>query len=151
MPSRGAKAAIAAGRTRRGSAGKNVKIDWFINEVSGKVAMTMQQRVKLATDMVRNKVVRNIGIAVTKTTGPRGGRVVTGRSKPGEFPKSDTVHLKKTIFGHMRTFRGGAEGFIGTPLDYGLILETRMNRSFLKRTMEEERPRVMKILLGPIR
>ena len=149
MPSRGAKAAIAAGKSRR--AGRNVKIDWFIDEVSGKVAMTMQQRVKLATDLVREKVVRNIGTAVTKTTGPRGGRVVTGRSKPGEFPHADTVQLKKTIFGHVRTFRGGAEGFIGTPLDYGVILETRMNRSFLKRTLDEQRPRVMKILSGPIK
>ena len=141
--------AILAARGRR--AGKNVKIDWFIDEVCGKVRMTMQQRVKIATDLLRDVVVRNIGEPVTKSIGPRGGRVVTNRSKPGEFPKADTVQLKKTIFGHVTKHSGGAEGFVGTPLSYGLILETRMNRSFLKRTMEEQRARVVRILSGPMK
>lgn len=45
------------------------------------------------------------------------------------------------------------EGFVGTPLDYGLVLEVskKLDRSFLKRTLDEERPLVMRLLLGPIK
>jgi len=42
------------------------------------------------------------------------------------------------------------DGYVGTPLDYGAILELKMNRSFLRRTLDEERPTIMKILRKPI-
>ena len=35
---------------------------------------------------------------------------------------------------------------VGTTLDYGLILETRMNRSFILRTFNEERNNIRTIL-----
>jgi hypothetical protein len=43
----------------------------------------------------------------------------------------------------------GADGLtaiIGTTLDYGLVLETRMNRSFLQRTLNEMLGQVTRIL-----
>jgi len=60
----------------------------------------------------------------------------------------------KTIFAERRMRRkGDYEGFIGSPLDYGLILETnaKLDRSFLKRTLEENRALVMRILSGPLK
>lgn len=127
-------------------------MEWFIREVSSKVAVTMRQRVGLATQYLKNKVVRNISTPVVKGTGPRGGRVVMGRSVAGEFPHAETTQLMKTIFGEVReTSPGVFDGFVGTPLDYGLILETQMDRSFLVRTLREEQGTIKRILTGPIR
>lgn len=141
--------AVAAARSRRAArAGKrSVEIEWFINEVSDKIELTMNQRVRIATELVKTKVVQNISRPVTKI-----GRRVTDRSKPGEFPKADTTQLMKSIFSQVKkTAKGIWDGFIGTPLDYGLILETRRERSFLKRTLDEELPKVKRILSGPVK
>lgn len=145
-------AAVLAGRGRRASTAdrRNVRIEWFIKNVTSKVNLTMKVRVKLATEFVKDKVVRNISRPVTKG---KGGRV-TDRSKTGEFPKADTTQLMKTIFAHRSQRRkGDYEGFVGTPLDYGLILETnaKLDRSFLKRTLEENRTLVIRMLSGPIK
>jgi len=132
---------------------QNVRIEWFIKEVSQTVSISMRNRVKLATDFVKNRVVMNISRPVTKTKGKKSGRiVVSNRSKKGEFPKADTVQLLRSIFGVVKqSSRGVYDGYIGTPLHYGLILETKMDRSFLKRTLLEERSKVIKILSGPIK
>ncbi len=133
--------------TGKGAGKKLVRIQWFIDEVSNKVAFTMKARVRIATEFVKSKVVKNISRPVTKS----GGRV-SDRSKEGEFPKAETTQLLKTIFGETRTSAKGIyDGFVGTPLDYGLILETRRDRSFLVRTLNEERATVKAILSGPIR
>lgn len=154
-----ASAAVQAARNRRSStaAKRSVRTEWFINEVSDTVEMTMRQRVTLATELVKNKVIENISRPVTKTrvTGRnrRTRTVVTDRSKPGEYPKADTTTLMKTIFGEVRDTRGGAAGFVGTPLGYGLILEVsqRLDRSYLRRTLHEQMPTVQRILTGPIK
>lgn len=146
-------AAVLRARARRAgqAEARNVRMEWFANEVAGKVELTMEQRVRLATAHVMTKVVRNISRPVTVGRGPRGGRVVKNRSKPGQFPKADTTQLMKSIFSGVYNEGKQTIGYVGTPLDYGLILETRMNRSFLKRTLDEERSRVIKLLTGPIR
>lgn len=142
--------AVLAGSGRRSTtdARRNVDIQWFTKKVTDTINLTMKSRVKLATEFIKDKVVRNISRPVTKGSGGR----VTDRSKPGEFPKAETTQLLKTIFGDVITVKPGMyDGFIGTPLDYGLILETRMNRSFLKRTFEENRALVIRMLSGPIK
>lgn len=146
-------AAVLAARARRQQQGaaRTSRIEWFIDEVSDKIEMTLEQRVRLATQLVKDKVIRNISRPVTKGTGPRGGRVVTDRSVPGEFPKADTTQLMKTIFDDYRESPNGFTGYVGTPLDYGLILEIKRDRSFLKRTLEEEMSTVKRILTGPIK
>lgn len=162
--------AIENARARRAGAASQraTEAEWFIEQVSSKVALTMQRRVRLATEFVKNQVIRNISRPVTKTqvTGKQGrnekgqftaGRKytrVTDRSKKGEFPKADTTQLMKTIFSSYQTFGpGNYAGYVGTPLDYGVILETspQFDRSFLVRTLNEERDNVMKILTGPIK
>ncbi len=154
MAARLPSAAVEAARARRaGRAGAGaVETEWFVKEVSDKVSLTMKQRVGIATELLKSKVVRNISTAVVKGTGPRGGRVVTGRSKPGEYPHAETTQLLKTVFSDVReTSRGVWDGFVGTPLDYGVILETMMHRSFLVRTLNEERSKIQRILTGPIK
>jgi len=147
-------AAVLAARSRRGvgSFGRQIKEKWFIEKTVNKIALTMRQRTGIATAFLKDKVIRNISLAVTKGTGPRGGRVVTNRSKSGEFPKADSTQLMKTIFSGVRsTGRKQWEGFVATPLDYGLMLETKMNRSFLQRSLRENRGTIKRILTGPIK
>jgi len=78
---------------------------------------------------------------------------VTNRSKAGEFPKADTTQLLKSIFASYKEGNGVFDGYVGTTLDYGLILETsvRLRRSFLVRTLRRHHYEVHKILSGPIR
>ena len=146
-------AAIGAARSRRAGAGaaRNARIEWFIEEVLNKTQLTLKQRMTIAVDHVRNKVVQNISRPVTKQM--RDGKtIVTNRSKPGEFPKADTTQLLKTIFGQVIDEGNGIlDGVIGTPIDYGLILETKMKRSFLLRTLTAELPTITRIMSGPIK
>jgi len=147
---------VLAARGRRGAvnARKLVNAQWFIKEVSGKIAMTMHGRVKMITHYLRSKVVQNISRPVTKGKGLRGGNIISNRSKPGEFPKAETTHLMKTIFGNVvQTRKGMFDGHVGTTVSYGIILETskRLDRSFLVRTLREETPRIKMMLSGPIK
>ncbi len=101
----------------------------------------------IATEYLRDKVVKNISVPVTKEV-IAGRTRVTERSKPGEFPRADAPHLYKTIFKHVVKTGRGVEGYIGTTLDYGAILETseRLRRSFIRRTVVEELDRLGRIL-----
>ncbi len=148
-----ASSVLTAARNRQvlRSGQSEARIEWMIKEVVGKMEMSFDKRVKLATELVKSKIIRNISKAVVKETGPRGGMIVTQRSVAGEFPSADTSLLMKTIFSEVKSTRGMTRGYIGTPLDYGVILELRRNRSFLVRTLNENRTKVMAILNGPIR
>ena len=148
---KGPSAAVLAARGRRG-ADKSVRIEWFIKNVSDKVELSLKQRTRIAAELLKTSVVRNISKPVTRSIGPKGGKVVSDRSKEGEFPKADTTQLMKTIFMEVRMEgKGVFEGYVGTTLDYGLILETRRNRSFLVRTLNEVRSKIKRILSGPIK
>ena len=146
-------AAVERARGRRASRAEESsrRTEWFINEVSDKINLTLLQRVKLATELVKSSVIKNISRPVTKSVVNR-RIVISNRSKPGEYPKADTTQLMKTIFGiTKRESSSVSDGFIGTILDYGVTLELKMNRSFLVRTLNEERSKVIRILTGPIR
>lgn len=141
---------IVAGRARRGEAG--VRFESNLDNVLKTVNLSMEKRVRFATEFLLTTITKNINVGVTRLTGPRGGKVVI-RSKPGEFPRAETTQLKKTLIKDVRQTRPGLwEGFIGTPLNYGLILESkRLDRSFLVRTLNEQRAMITRILTGPIR
>lgn len=146
--------AVLAARQRRVGAGaaNDVRFQWFLREVNDKVTLTMKERVRIATEHLKSKIVSNISRPVTKGKGSRGGRQVTNRSVPGEFPRADTTLLMKTIFSDVIDMGNGiADGFVGTPLSYGFILETRLNRSFLVRTLYEEQEIIKRILTGPLK
>lgn len=162
--------AIEKARQRRldRAAEQSAKTEWFIDQVSNKVTLTVKARIKLATELVRNKTVVNISRPVTKEVVTRFTKVqgangktrkkkvkrvrVSDRSKPGEYPKADTTQLMKTIFGTVvETSPGIWDGYVGTPIDYGVILELKMDRSFLVRTLREELSKVMKIITGPMK
>lgn len=145
--------AVLAAKKRRAwtDVRRGARFEWFLEKVVDKVKMTMEERVRLATHYIKDKVVENLKTPVVKGKGPRGGRVITGRSKSGEFPHAETTQLMKSIFDEYRVSSSGFEGFVGTPLDYGIILEVRMNRRFLSRTLFEHSLIVKRMLSGPIR
>lgn len=147
-------AAVQAAHMRRAAsaARRPARIQFFMERLK-RVQIPMKSRVDIATEYLKSKVVRNISIPVVKVKGKRGGTIVVKRSKPGEYPRADTTHLMKTIFGQTREISPGVyHGYVGTPLHYGLILETskRLRRSFLKRTLYEELPRLREMMTGPI-
>lgn len=146
-----ASAAVAAAQARRGQR-TDVEVQWFIRQVQQRVTLHMRSRVTIAAEYLKSKVVRNISRPVYKLTGPRGGRVVTNRSKPGEFPKAETSQLMRTIFADVKGRGDTVDAYVGTPLDYGLILETspRLDRSFLRRTFNEEQSNIKRILTVPV-
>lgn len=146
-------ASVVAARARRGSrrGGENVRIEWFIRQFQRRLDLTMTQRVKVAVRFVETRVVKNLSKPVTKGVGPRGGRVVKDRSQGGEFPRADTTQLLKRVFSGVDIVGNQIRGFVGVPLDYGVILETQMDRPFLQRTLREERSRVRRLLTRRIR
>lgn len=154
MPRSNAGSVSAAKARRSAGAGReNVRIEFFIDKVSRDVTLSLRQRVKIAVGFLVNQTRKNISVPVKKENSSVTGRViVTERSKEGEFPRADTTQLLKTIFGDTKISGKVVEGFVGTPLDYGVILETskRLDRSFLVRTLREERSRITRILSGPI-
>jgi hypothetical protein len=127
-----------------------VEFESFVDDVSKRIDLTIRQRVTIAVNYLQGKIVKNISVPVTKVV--IGKRVrVTERSKPGEFPRADTTQLMKTVFcGVTEDGPGAIMGYVGTPLSYGLELETTKDRRFLTRTLDEERETVVKILTGPV-
>ena len=145
--------AVTAARGRRQGEliSADVQMQWFIKETVNKVRLPISKRMKIALEHMKSRVVQNISKPVVKIAGSSGRIVVVGRSKHGEFPRADTTMLMKSIFTVQQDRKGVVDGFIGTPLDYGLKLEMKMKRSFLLRTLSEERRTITKILTGPIK
>jgi len=147
--------AVARAYQRRLGAAQRceVRTQLFLNNVCDTVALTTRNRMRVATEWVKNRVVKNISVPVTKITSPITGHMrVTERSNPGEFPRADTTQLMKTIFsGVYEVQKDVWEGFVGTPLDYGIYLELKLERQFLTRTLWEEMSTINRILSGPIK
>ena len=121
----------------------NSRVEWFGEWIRQGIRQGMQVRVRFAAQYLRDKTVFNISTPVTKRRSGGGRTIVSDRSMPGEFPRADTTRLMKDIYiEEVGTLRY----MIGTTLDYGLYLETRMNRSFLIRTLNEEADNIRMIL-----
>jgi hypothetical protein len=142
--------ATDAAKARRASRAldEKVRVEMYIDKVRKSLNITLRRRVQLATEYLKNNVIKNISTPVVRSKGPRGG-IVVERSKPGQFPRADTTQLMKTIFSDYGTENGQPVGYVGTPLDYGLILETVMDRSFLEKTLNRERQAITDILTMP--
>jgi hypothetical protein len=136
------------------------RIQSFIDKKLKQVNLTMAQRIKVATQFLRDAVAVNLSRPVRKikkssvVVDPQTGSKTTktrtvvdpaSRSKRGEFPRADTTRLMKDIFTSISP--DGLEGKVGTTLLYGLVLETKLDRSFLRRTMNERRSQIISILL----
>lgn len=139
--------ARAAFRRRESTA---AKVEWYGQQVERGITMGMRTRLNLAAQLLKDQVKVNISRPVHKYAGSRSGTIQVdpdSRSKPGEYPKQETSRLMNSIF---HKVVNDHEAIVGTPLGYGLLLETRMDRSFLRRTLREQMPQIRRILLmGP--
>lgn len=130
----------------------DTRLEWFADRLTKGIKVEMSARLQFAAQILRDQVVINLSVPVVKVKSGKGKSkktvVVRGsRSKPGEFPRADTTRLMKDIF--YKEIEPGRTWAIGTTLDYGLRLETRMQRSFLVRTLNEMRPKLIKLLVAP--
>lgn len=144
MP-RGTQSQIVAG------AGRVVAdIRWFNRTILNKVHTTMVNRLTLATEFLEARVIQNISKPVSFHQGPRGGQVVE-RSKPGEFPRTETGALIEGMYSEVSPGRRGIlEGRVGNTEEHALYLEVSLDRRFLTRTLEEETGTIISLLTGPI-
>lgn len=134
-----------------------VRVQSFVDRVNKDLSIGVAARVRLAGQLLRDKVVLNISRPVTKLPNQKrsdGSKYTwvdpASRSRPGEFPKAETSALR-TRGTFYKFVRGSAQNkrpraLVGTTFGYGVILETRMNRSFLRRTLREERDLLTKII-----
>lgn len=134
---------LAAKQRRQGRIRATIR--WFDRQVARNIEIGMGSRVKLALQILRDQIVVNISDPVVKFRSASGRIRVDpqSRSKPGEFPKADTTRLMKDVFWQMD---GRESGIVGITLDYGVILETRRDRSFLLRTLNQMRGEIRRIL-----
>jgi hypothetical protein len=126
----------------------SARMEWFGQQIIEGLEIEFDKRLETVGQLLRDKVVANISLPVERS---ETGRVIQ-RSIRGEFPRAETTRLMKDIFWE-KTSRaaalrpGGSLGVtVGTTLDYGLYLEVNLDRSFLRRTLEEERETVERIL-----
>lgn len=138
----------ARARRARNASSARARMNWFVEEVSKRTDLTLEQRVRVAVAFLQDRIVTNISVPVKKEV-VNGRVVVTERSVPGEFPRADTTTLRKSIFNDVDVPAiGHIRGFVGTPVWYAWALEFKMMRSFLTRTFYEERNRLVKIIGG---
>ncbi len=126
-----------------------IRLNLNIQTVLSKTKLKVAQRVRIAGQLLRDAVVVNLSRPVRKYTGPRSGRVQVdpeSRSKEGEFPRADTTRLMKSIYA--RHIPELATSRIGTNLGYGVILEVSLERSFLRRTLREQRRNLLILIRG---
>lgn len=133
----------------------NCRMVSYVDKVFENTKLSVFARLRIAAQMTRDATVYNISRPVTKRTsrstvmthglGWSKKRTVSktrvdpkSRSKPGEFPKADTTRLMKDIFYDID--RKQLVARVGTTLDYAIFLETRLNRSFLRRTLTQMLP-----------
>ncbi len=136
------------------------RVEWFGDRLEQGLSLTMQQRLRVAAQLLRDKVVINLSKPVYKEKRRRTRETVkmgdakkkgstytwvdpASRSRPGEFPRADTTRLMKDVFYDMPQPN---MAIVGTTLEYGLRLEMEMDRSFLRRTLHEMEPIIRDIL-----
>ena len=114
------------------------RITWFDQQVAAGLRVSMEKRLDITAQLLRDKIVANISLPVEKS-----GKTVTRRSVRGQFPRAQTTRLMKDIFWDRK---GKLLRIIGTSLDYGLWLEVVLDRSFLRRTLSEEQSTISRLL-----
>lgn len=125
----------------------DAKIEWFGEKVKSSIKIGMNTRLKIAAQLLRDRTVINVGRPVRKIRSRGITRVdPASRSTRGEFPRADTTRLMKDIFWELPGGQEATGAIVGTTLDYGLLLETTMKRSFLRRTLNEVAPKLAGIL-----
>lgn len=128
----------------------DVTVVWRGPQVIAQLNDVMDYRMKTAMRRLHQKTYQAISISVVWDLY---GNVIE-RSKPGEYPRMETQKLRKTLFWEVDHPKEGiTDGIMGTPLDYGLFLETRKQkgkRHYLTKSLWEQLDNIKQTLLAPI-
>ncbi len=153
LPNSGTPLSVFNARTLRNWNVKRIQFDVRLNlqidKLVANTKLTVAQRIKIAGQILRDFVVINLSRPVRKYRSKRTGRTVVdpkSRSVRGEFPRADTTRLLKDIYHLFRSEE--LASYVGTRLLYGKILETKRDRSFLRRSLNELRSKLLTIVRG---
>lgn len=119
-------------------------LDWYGNQASDHVRKRAVQFLEMAAIVVERQAKRLLNVEGSgRVRGRKTGPIV--RSKPGEPPRKQTGLLHNSITHEMDDRALAAR--VGTNVFYGRILETKLNRVFLQRALDEMKGRVNEILV----
>lgn len=125
----------------------DVRVNLTIDKVMASTQLTVAQRIKIAGQVLADAVKVFLSRPVRKYKGPRSKRIQVdpkSRSKPGEYPRADTTRLLKSVYHKHLPHQIASR--VGTNLLYAKILETSMDRSFLRRGLREMRQKMLLIV-----
>jgi hypothetical protein len=126
----------------------DTRLNLYIERIVQRTTLTVRQRVRMCGQFLLDRTRINLSRPVRKIK-TKAGRIAVdraSRSKRGEFPRADTTTLMKGIFLNMS--EDGMIARVGTPHAYGLRLEVQMDRSFLRRSLNELREYFLIIIQG---
>jgi len=98
--------------------------------------------------LLKTKLQLNISVPVGISTGPRGG-IVKERSKPGEYPRTDSGELLRSIHYMVRRTVRGPEGAVWSTAGHANPLEFGLQRKLFRATYLECLPLIRLILTRP--
>lgn len=119
----------------------NLRMQTYVDQVFQNTKLSVAQKLKMVGQAVRDRTVYNLSLPVRKYKSKRTGRTVvdpSSRSKRGEYPRADSTRLLKDVFWDFNQNQLVVR--VGVTLEYGLILEVKLGRSFLRRSLNEALP-----------
>ena len=142
----GAASALERAAFRRNALSVRTRVEWGGKAKEDAIKREAANRMTRVVDVLRKKVVHNL--TQNRVIYSPSGAI---RSKPGEYPYRDTGTLASSIRGQVFVTQRAVRGSVFTDVPYGDILERKMKRSFLKRTFNESKPQLEKILGAPMK
>jgi phage gpG-like protein len=89
-----------------------VTLNWFGDEVAKEFRAKIAKQVRLAAELVKSHIMRNVGTSNLKGKNP---------SKPGEYPHAGSGNFRASIFVTMDEEK--LEAQIGSDMPYAAVLE----------------------------
>ena len=118
-------------------------VDWYGDQASDHVRKRAAEFLEMAAIVIERQAKRLLNVEGSgRVRGKKVGPIV--RSKPGEPPRKQTGLLHDSITHELDDRALIAR--VGTNRFYGKILETKLNRVFLQRAVDDMKGRVNEIL-----
>ena len=125
-----------------------IRLKWMGMKVEAELKQGVRKRLMFIGEHLKKTMMINLSTPVTKvrksrrrtTSRGKAGSSYTwvqpeSRSKPGQFPRAETGLLRDSI---IKGFVSPQTMMVGTSKKYGALLETKLDRSFIRRTLNEQ-------------
>ena len=125
---------------------RNITVHWHVGAFQNALFSELRNRIQIVGHYLKNKTQENVSVLVDMDS--RGN--VTQRSRPGEFPRMETGELRDSI--KVDFENSGLNASVSVGAEHGIKLEVykRWNRSFLVRTLQEEKQYIRSIMMKPL-